>query len=253
MPLIFRTNVTNAKASSRQLDILLWLLVSVPVVVTLVTEANKRILIWNLRVVDFLDLVLLAPFFLVTLLSLHRVVFREYPDRPTQWLSIGLIGVFMYGYAMHLTGNAINTYSTEIHDYLTQIPSDTHELIYFFDEYLSHWLLYSALFLLFGLWTVECDIYGRTWSAAASGAVLGVSYAIAIIESSQPWMGFTAAGWLLGCSIWGAHHVKVIWRKRWRTHPLTAFSTMAAILLSLGEMTYAFIVSGFIEPSRLGM
>lgn len=86
----------NAKVASHRLNILLWLLVSVPMVVIPVTEANKRILVWNIRVVDFVDLVFLAPFFLVILLSLHGVVFRGRPDQPTQWLSIGLIGMFRH-------------------------------------------------------------------------------------------------------------------------------------------------------------
>ena len=64
-----------------------------------------------------------------------------------------LILTFQVGRAVHISADAIHTYSTEVHpEYKDQLPADLLELIYFLDEDLGHWLLfipyYSTLALL---------------------------------------------------------------------------------------------------------
>ena len=93
----------------------------------------------------------MAPFFIFILLGLHFKIFAQSHHYVTSWISLVLICLFMYGHAMHLTGNAVNTYITEINNYMSLIPIDAYELIYFFDEKLGHMILYFSLFLLYGI------------------------------------------------------------------------------------------------------
>ncbi len=237
---------------NRRLNILLWILVVVPSITVVITELNKRVLIWHIRIVDFVDLVFIAPFYLFILLSIHAVIFSNQPGRWMQWLSFSCIGVYLYGHAMHLTGNAINTYSTEIRNYKDMLPTDTYELIYFFDEKLGHWLMFGAFFLLLGIWTIASNITGKSWGAVGSGAVFGLTYAVFIIEGSQPWLGFVVSLCLVGCNFWKKHKSKDSWRHYYFTHPIAAFGMTSAILLVLGEIIYALIFGGFIQPSSIG-
>jgi hypothetical protein len=104
-------------SSSCKLSLLLWSLVLVPLSVTIITELNKTVLVWHMRIVDFTDLVLLAPFYLINLIAIHKVVFNN-KNSHLSFLSFGLIGIIMYGHAMHLTGNTINTYSDSASSFL---------------------------------------------------------------------------------------------------------------------------------------
>lgn len=38
----------------------------------------------------------------------------------------------MYGHAIHVTGDTIHTYLTEIHNYKQYIPNDAYELVYIY-------------------------------------------------------------------------------------------------------------------------
>ena len=241
----------NQRSLSHRLSTLLWILVLVPSATVIATELNKRLLIWRIRIVDFVDLVFLAPFFLIILLSLHATVFANRSRRSSYWLSLALIGIFLYGHSMHLTGNAINTYSTEIHNYIDRLPADTYELIYFFDEVLGHLLLYGALFGLLGLWTVENDlIHERNWSTFSSGILFGLSYAIALVESSQPWFGPLAAAWLVSCSLWKTYQIHKSWAFSWQSNPMVRFVLAAAVALLVGQLLYLALAGGFIQPSE---
>jgi len=133
---------------ARSLTLYLALLTLVPIVLVVVTEVNKTVLIWHIRIVDFIDLVVQAPFFLIVLYLLYRLFLDDMPDPWFGFAAMAFGCLFLYGHAMHVTANAINTYSTEINDYLNIIPSDTYALIFFFDERLGHLLIYTGLFSL---------------------------------------------------------------------------------------------------------
>lgn len=247
------TNDMTLAPSIRRLAWLLGLLAAVPVITVLLTEANKRTLVWYIRIVDLVDLVVLAPFFLIVLFSLHTVAFPSGPRCVEYWLSLGFIGVFLYGHAMHVTANAINTYSTEIRDYRNILPPDVYALIYFFDEELGHGLLYGGLFLVLGIWILSGEQAGVHWSMKVSGALAGISYAVAVIEGSQPWLGFVAAAWLLICTLRAASRVREAWSRYWQRYPFALFGVWVACFLIVGELAYALLLGGFIQPSQLGL
>jgi hypothetical protein len=244
--------MASAKSASHTYRAI-WIFVLVPIVVVGLTEAFKTHLIWHLRIVDFVDLVFTAPFFMVMLLYFNHTIFEGQKERSLYLVSLGLMILTLYGHSMHLVGNAINTYSTEINHYLDRIPSDTYEMIYFFDEDLGHWLLYIGLFGSMGMWIIADRRTNKlSWFDWLPGGVLGFTYAISIIESSQPWMGFAAAFWLGACAIWSSRQAGVklgeqLMRSRW-----ARFGISAAGLLVFGELLYLVIFGGFIQPSQMG-
>ena len=234
------------------LSSILWIFTLIPLLVTVLTELNKTKLVWYIRVVDFVDLVFLAPFYLLIFLIIQKLLF----DNKTSLLSmisIGLIGVYMYGHSMHLTGNAINTYSTEIQIYKSIIPADTYALIYFFDEILGHILVFAALFMLLGLWSfVSDDSDRKVYSSAVCGVLFGLSYAVVLIESSQPWFSFVAIVLLIGFSIWKAKVTNQSILYLWEKYTLSRFILSAALAIIVGQLIYLAIFGSFIQPSQIG-
>jgi hypothetical protein len=240
-------------AKSKRLSLLLWVLTIFPAVIVLVTEANKRILVGYIRIVDFVDLVIVAPFFLIIFLALHALVFEQREHSNWKWISLALFGIFLYGHSMHVTANAINTYSTEIQDYRNIIPSDTYALIYFFDEDLGHWLFFLGLFGLLGIWVTQSSIRdNRVWNSLVSGSLFGVFYAIVIIESSQYWIGPFVALWLIGCASYWCWDNKIALKEAWKINPFFRFVVSIAVFLIVGQIIYYLLVGGFIQPSELG-
>jgi hypothetical protein len=240
--------------SVNRINFLLWTLTIVPILIVIATEANKRVLIGYMRIVDFIDLVITAPFFLLISLAIHAVIFSGKPPNKSYWASLVLIGVLLYGHSMHMTANAINTYSTEIKNYRDIIPNDTYSLIYFLDEDLGHWLLYLSLFGLLGLWTWSCRLeISKFSSLLVCGSLFGVAYGIAIVESSQVWLAPLLTIWLFGCNLFIARKNSQRFLDLLRTNPMAQFTTMAAICVIVGISVYFGITGGFVEPSKYGL
>jgi hypothetical protein len=236
---------------------LLFLAVVPPAIAT-AGEILKNRLVWLIRATDFLDLVVLAPFYFAMLFSVHRIVFSGRDRSASSTLSLALICLLLYGHAMHLTANAVYTYSTEIQNYRSVLPADTYDLLYFLDEVLGHLLFFGAIFGLLGLWTwVELDHpIGRLSPRLVAldivaGIVEGVALGIVLIEATQPWLGYVA-GMALSAMIGvgAARAVKQGALPVLGERPIWVFvlSTAAAMLAS--ETIY-WAVFGFIELSDL--
>lgn len=238
--------------SSRWLVLLMWGLVVVPSAIAILTEMNKTRLVWYIRVVDFYDLVLIAPFYLAALLSLHALITRR-ERRFAYWLGFALIGAFMYGHAMHLTANAVNTYSTEIQEYRSIIPSDSYALLHFFDEDLGHWVLFAAYYGLLGVWLWEDHFSGvAQLLTVVPGILLGITLAIAVVESSHPWLAIVGSVLLLGLAFLRSWREHCTFITLWKTRPVSRFVVASAIAAISTELLYWLIVGGFVQPSELG-
>jgi len=238
--------------SRRWLVILMWGLATIPPLLAVLTELNKTHLVWYMRVVDFFDLIVLAPFYLASFLALHGlIVYHE--RRFAYWLGFVLIGAFMYGHAMHLTANAIDTYSFEIQDYKSIIPADSYALLHFFDENLGHWLLFGAYFALLGTWLWEDRFTGISWlHTVLPGMLLGAALAIAVVEGSHPWLGAVAVGLVLGLAFLRSRreHCSIV--DLWKIHPVARFVIAAALAMAVAELLYWIVMGGFVQPSELG-
>jgi hypothetical protein len=229
--------------------------------VILLVEANKTVLVGSLRLVDLVDMAVLAPFYLAVLLGLHAAIFAGRLETRPAWLSLGLVSACLYGHAMHLTANAIDTYSFEVRAYRAVIPPDVAGLVHFLDEDLGHWLFYGGLFLLFGLWTwspgstgaslAEASVSWARLSAWAAGVLFGLTLAVALVESSHPWIAWLAAPWLAASTLAGGRAAG-----RGLTHfldrqPVARFTLAAALALLAGQLAYFLITGGLIQPSQL--
>jgi hypothetical protein len=236
------------------ITILFWMLTLIPMLIVLTTEANKKVLIGYMRIVDFVDLSVMAPFFLAIALAIHSVVFSEKLSSKNSWVSLVLIGILLYGHSMHMTANSINTYSTEIKNYKDIIPDDTYALIYFLDEQLGHWLLYVGLFGLLGVWTWSCDIeVSKSTSLLACGLLFGISYGVVLIESSQVWLAPIIVTWLLGSSLLSAKKRNQRFLALVNANPIVQFTAMAAVGILIGMSVYFLFTGGFVEPSKYSL
>ncbi len=229
----------------------LWLLAFIPPITIVIVELNKTILIGRMRIVDFVDLIFLAPFYLVILARIHAEIFTNRKSFMF-WLGLALLSLFLYGHAMHLTGNAINTYSTEIHNYRSQIPTDTYELIYFFDENLGHWLTFAGLFGVMGVWLAEDKLEDkRIWLTMVPGVVIGLFQSVSIIESSHPWLGLVASLLLIIILIIRLIKNRETLIEVFKKHPVGRFIMVVALFILIGELIYYIVMGGFIQPSQL--
>jgi hypothetical protein len=239
------------KKMSEIINKILWLFVCFPIIVYVVSELNKKTLIGHIRIVDFLDLILIAPFYLATFIFIHNRIFDNDQSKITKTISLVLISVFMYGHSMHLTANAINTYSTEIMNYKSILPLDTYSLIYFFDETLGHIIIYSSLFLLFSLWALKSSFYGKSLNPLLSGAIWGFSLSISLIESSHPYLSIFGFLVMILSTIYNAKTNNKSWIMLIKTHVFSRFIFTASITMLFGEIIYLIIFGQFIQPSML--
>ena len=239
-----------------RLTLLIYVFSILPPVVGYIGERHRTELVGYMRMVDFLDLVLLAPFFLAMVLLFQRRVFEHEQTQGSSvayWATLVLGVVFLYGQAMHLTANAINTFSTEIRDYRAVLPADTYALIFFLDENLGHWLMCLGLFGVIGMWAAHCPLFlpGHRCFTALPGLVSGVGSALAIIESSHPWIAPLGALYLFLCCCFWAQKRGLSICDAWPGNPLIEYclSNAAATILTMG--LYFWYFGSFVEPSVL--
>jgi hypothetical protein len=236
----------------------LTLLALVPTVVTLLTELNKGIVIWRFRIVDMADLVILAPFYFIALVWLRGIFFQR--DRSTSFshLSLGFIALFIYGHAVHLTANAINTYMTEVHNYQDLIPLDTYQLIYFLDEKLGHVLLFVGLF---GLFLVCAHSESKSvfsvlqkreiaWLSAV-GLLQGIAIGIALIEASLSILAyvFPVAYAVFTSTIFSQYEQRL--PGYFARRPFALYLCAFCLNLILIPTAYILLLGRFVEPSTL--
>lgn len=246
------------KGTKKALLRCLTLLALVPTTVTVLTELNKGMVVWRLRIVDLADLVILAPFYVVILVWLRGIVSEQNNGEPSfLHLSLGFIALFVYGHAMHLTANAINTYLTEVHDYRNLIPPDGYQLIYFLDEKLGHVLLFTGLFSLF----LVC-VYSESKSVSpllhtgeiawlsVVGLLQGLAIGIALIEATLPVLAYVFstvyAILILAVKLKDGHRFPDFLR-----HPFALYLCALCLSLVLILTVYAIAFGGFVQPSTL--
>lgn len=218
-----------------------WLTI-MPIVVVIITELNKSVMIWHFRVVDLVDLILLAPFYLWILLRIH---FTLGLSERVVGASCVLIACFLYGHAMHVTANSINTYITEVHQYREQVPGDAYDLIYFLDEDLSHLILFGSFFALLTIWSLnDSSLTSRNLSIQmiGLGMVQGIAQGIAMIEASKPLLPFVIAGTIL---------IMLFIVSPIKSGIVRFYMISTAIFMILTPLGYWIVLGDLEQPSRL--
>ncbi len=231
--------------------LLRWMFVLFPIITVITTELNKSVVIGKLRLVDLIDITVLAPFFLIFLI-IFTIKSVNYQCKPKKlFIPFFLLGITLYGHSMHLTGNAINTYATEVNQYVDQIPLDLYQLIFFFDENLGHWLFFGGIFGLLGVWILNDDLRSKsTWQDWVSGLLWGISYSIAITESSHPWLIIPIIIWLVFCI---TYPIKIF---SWMTIKINSsswvrFGIASIIGLLIGILLVYLLLGGLLQPSEI--
>ncbi len=230
------------------------------IILSLVGEAVKTHLVWYIRYTDVIDLALIAPLYLISFVWLEEqfVAAKAAPWLRRAFLILAM--VFLYGHAMHVTANAVNTFSTEIHQYLSQIPADTYALLYFLDETLSHYIVFITKFAIFACilildTTTKASDQRTPWFSWAFGlgCLYGIWQAIVFTEGQKViLLPILSIG--LGL-VW-----IILWRRRGgkvvhflRSGVMTAFAGGLIPFTFIGLLLYALIIGGFTEPSKLGL
>lgn len=235
---------------TRHLISLFALFTLVPIATVLLLEWNKHVLIWHFRIVDFVDLVVLAPFYAAILFAIHVTLFgRSNQTATLHAVSLGCIAVFLYGHAMHITANSINTFATEVNDYRERIPNDMYDLIYFLDETLSHYLIFVALFALLLLWgrlpfAIDVLSSRERQVMLGLGFFQGSGQAIAMVEARKAAL---AIGLALGTWVYIAWHHRAAAGQT----AMQQYIRGMAIALVLTLIIYVIVIGDFTSPSDL--
>lgn len=224
----------------------------------LVGEAFKTNLIWYIRFPDFIDLVITAPLTLACLALLHEHFEGESVPRWLRRAFLLFAMVYIYGHAMHMASNAIDTFAIEIREYKTLLPDDLSELIYFIDEVLSHWLLFLArYFVVGGLLVLEAK-YIRSlvsgwvyWLAIGTGILYGMMDAVVFVEGQTVYLLSIVLAGLGGLwfRLWKSSGVDL--KTFWRSGPVVVFVTVLLPSMVIGLGGYVWLVGGFKQFSDL--
>ena len=215
---------------------------------------------WHFRVNDLADMAIMAPIYIAVLMYLWLHMLRR--NAPIRYLVVFLAFTFLfvYGHSMHVTANAINTYSTEVRDYKDIIPPDTYALIFFLDERLSHFLLFVAMTGLICSWFIfdrsaiaSPLLPGNRFFLVIIGSVYGFLTGFSLIEAQMAILAVPMVLIMLGMWFWywRASDLSVgeyIWDRPFTTLVIViAFSTVVMMAV------YALIFDGFPQPSEIGL
>lgn len=235
------------------------LILLLPLFVWLGLEVLSGRLIWYFRAVDFADMVILTPIYIAVLLYLW-IHMKRHDASSGMLIAFGAFGtLFIFGQGLHVAGNSINTFVTEVRDYKSIIPKDAYDLIFFIDEVLSHLVLFDAIIGLLAVWLIfdvrlpaPTLLPDNRWFTLLAGLVFGAVLAYATIEAQTPYVVVAVMG-VLGA----------LWLWLWRTSSVPArdfvaqrpFRTFVIILIfgSAGMMLIWLLVFGeFVQPSEIG-
>uniref|UniRef100_A0A6T6LY02 Uncharacterized protein n=1 Tax=Rhodosorus marinus TaxID=101924 RepID=A0A6T6LY02_9RHOD len=240
------------------------LFVVLPIALFLVAERCRDIYVFGLRAVELVDLLLITPSLVLALISLHFLLLGDGP-RFGRCLSVILIVVFAYFQAVHWTANLLNSFLTEWHLNLGKdsVPVKFYELVYWLDEYISHLILFGALFGHLCLCVVKGESIGRPDADVRVllfwGVIGGLSHACAFIESQHVQLSFLLGIPLLVASFYRFFREALVLRARekasldiLRRCPFLVFSFAEAISLQLGPFIYSHLFESLEQPSELG-
>ncbi|KAJ8908388.1 hypothetical protein NDN08_005097 [Rhodosorus marinus] len=240
------------------------LFVVLPIALFLVAEQCRDLYVFGLRAVELVDLLLITPSLVLALVSLHFLFLEEKP-RSSRCLSVILIVVFAYFQAVHWTANLLNSFLTEWRLDLGKesVPIEFYELVYWLDEYLSHLILFGALFGHLCLCVVKGESVGHPSADVRvlffGGVIGGLSHACAFIESQHVQLSFVLGIPLLVASSYRFFREALVLRGRdkasldiVRRYPFLAYSFAEAISLQLGPCIYSHLFGSLEQPSELG-
>ena len=239
---------------------LLILLIALPVLLLIVREISYGGTIWHFRIVDLGDMLILSPVYAIILVFLWLHMLRSGVPNRLLLFFLGFAILFMFGQAMHVTGNSINTFATEVNNYKPILPEDLYELIYFLDEELSHLILVTAVtglmicYLAFDRLAIASPLLPETpIISVVLGGLYGFILAYGLIEAQFVWFMFPMLLLMIAFWLW-------YWRKSGlsfggylSSRPYTRVFGVVILATILTTVGYGLLFGGFPQPSEIGL
>ncbi len=189
-------------------------------------------------------------------LALHRVngiIFINHAaDKPRSQRNrlIGEIfaAVCFYGMGIHVA-NLLEIYSREIQG-ISSGP--VYEMIYFFDEVVSHFVQFIPYFLLLGWYILHDQPNRRSYLKAALwiGAGHGIERTVGIIEGNSWYFALPVVIWYLACLAIRVRQLRAAGFSHFDFFALYAAGFLITMPTAL--VAYALVFDGFVQPSALG-
>ncbi|MFC2026248.1 hypothetical protein ACFLUC_03535, partial [Chloroflexota bacterium] len=233
-------------------------LIALPILLFIGREFVFGRLIGYMRVVDAADMAILTPIYIFLMLYLANYMSNAGAPKSLLVTFLVFAFVFIFGQAMHATGNSINTFATEVRDYKPILPKDLYALIFFLDERLSHLVLFAAVTGLVGCWFVfdqlaiaDPLIPRITVLIVLIGVIYGVTQAYAIIEARMVWIVFPMVLTLMGMWVWFWRKSNLPFRNFLTHRPFTTFVAIMSFTCIAAMILYGFYFGGFPQPSEM--
>lgn len=244
----------------RNTKILLAIIIILPFFLLVGREIAWGQTIGYFRVVDLADLFILAPIYAGILLYLW---FRMLDYEAPRWLLLFFIIfvlIFMYGHAVHFTGNSLNTYMTEVNDYKDQMPPDLYDMIYFLDEEFSHIVLFIGSTGLIAGWLMFDQIVKappilpkNTIFITLVAVLYGIVKAYAIIEARTLILAPIIILSLTAVWLWLWRRSKLGLWEFFKSRPFTMLVAMMLIAFIGAIAGWGIIFGGYPQPSEVGL
>lgn len=229
----------------------------IPFVLWFGSELGRGGTIWYFRVNDLADFLIMAPIYIGVLTYLFYHMAKSKASTKLLLVFLAFIYLFVYGHAMHFTGNSINTYSTEVQNYKEIIPPDTYALIFFLDERLSHFLLFVAATGLICMWF----IFDRAKLAPpllpdnrflifALGIVYGFLTGFSLIEARMVIMAIPMVLVMTGLWLWYWRRSGLSLGAYFSDRPFTTMVIIVAISTVVMMGGWGIYFDGFPQPSE---
>jgi len=247
-------------ADRRSARLVLALLIVLPFLLLIGREFTEGRTIGYFRVADLADILIMAPLYTGVLLYLW---FRMQSYGAPRWLLLFFIVftiIFLYGNAIHFTGNSINTFITEVNDYEDQLPPDVYDMIFLLDEQFSHVVLFTGSTGLIAGWLMFDQVVkapplvpANNLAIAVIATLYGVVQTYTIIEARTLEMAPLIAVSLAAVWIW-------LWRRSgtgfWEFSTSRPFTKLVPIMLlafAVAIAGYGLWHGGFPEPGEVGL
>jgi hypothetical protein len=161
--------------------------------------------------------------------------------------------LWILGQGMHLAANSINNLAENLARTggIDITATSLYRLIYFYDEYLSHYLWHAGVLALAGLiiyreWRRPAGVATIWWATLIAGFVYGFTYFCIFLEGQTVPLGLPfAAVVVLVALIWG--------RKKLTNRPLLAFFFVSCLIASIFLAGWGLYWGGFPQFSEVGL
>jgi hypothetical protein len=160
---------------------------------------------------------------------------------------------WVLGHGMHLSANSVNNLAESLaKDHVMDITGTSiYQLIYFYDEHLSHYLFHVSVLGIAGLliyreWRRPAGIATIWWATLLAGLIYGFTLFCIILEGQTVPLGLPFASLIVLLTlIWG--------RRKIAQRPLRAFFFVAFLVAVMLFVGWGLYWGGFPEFTEVGL